>query len=149
MSQWFSIEATVVRGHGVASGQGRTPYPAGSIAIQKPYFARLGLDLSGLYEGTLNLSIAPQRWRLLRATWTIPRLQWTDLHPPETFSFARCRVAGLDAWIYYPHPQTKAAHFQDASVIEVIAPKIEGVSRGDALTLELPASQIELLQEHA
>lgn len=142
---WLRVDAVVVAGHGVASGQGQTPYPAGSIAMQKPHFARLGLDFSRFYEGTLNLSIAPRRWHLLRATWTFPRLEWTHLHPPETFSFARCRVQGREGWVYRPHPETKAAHFQNASVIEVIAPKIEGVSYGATVMLELNAHEIELL----
>jgi hypothetical protein len=36
-----------VSGHGVASGQAAaSPYPAGTIALQSPHFASLGLDLS-------------------------------------------------------------------------------------------------------
>ena len=54
------------KGHGVASGQalssgasGISPYPKGTIAMQSPFFAALGLDLSPYWPGTLNLSFAP------------------------------------------------------------------------------------------
>jgi hypothetical protein len=47
-------------GHQVASGLAvNNPYPAGTIAMQTPFFKALGLDLSGFYVGTLNVSIAP------------------------------------------------------------------------------------------
>ena len=43
-------------GHGVASGRSTDgPYPEGSIALQRPHFARLGLDLGACFNGTLNV----------------------------------------------------------------------------------------------
>ncbi len=46
----------VRQGHGVASGRAPdSPYPAGTIALQAPLFARHGLDLSPFFPGTLNL----------------------------------------------------------------------------------------------
>ena len=36
-----------------------SPYPRGSIALQAPYFSKNGLNLSGFWYGTLNLSLYP------------------------------------------------------------------------------------------
>ena len=62
---------------------------------------------------------------------------WTDLHPPEHFSFSHCRVAfardEYQGWIYYPHPETKRRNFQDPSLLEVICPHIRGLTIGDIL----------------
>ena len=49
----------VVRGHGAASGRGSDRYPEGTLAAQIPIFAGLGLDLSDMYRGTLNVDVAP------------------------------------------------------------------------------------------
>ena len=47
MTQDGWIRTTLVSGHGVASGGSTTsPYPEGTIAMQQPLFAQLGLDLS-------------------------------------------------------------------------------------------------------
>jgi hypothetical protein len=147
---WLRAPGTVVPGHGVASGRGAdTPYPQGSLAMQKPFFAALGLNLDGLFEGTLNLSIAPLRWRLLRASHTFEHLRWTHLHPPETFSFSPCRIefAGRlhEGWVYRPHPETKAAHFHNDSIVEVLMPWIEGLKPGLPLLLDLHAAECELI----
>ena len=54
------IKGTVIPGHGVASGHASdSPYPAGTIALQRPFFQQLGLDLSDCFDGTLNVSVAP------------------------------------------------------------------------------------------
>lgn len=135
------IPGVVVRGHGVASGQGAgTPYPRGSVAMQKPFFAAAGLSLDGLFEGTLNVSIAPRRWRLVQALHRFERLRWTDLHPPETFSFAPLHLVWRggrhEGWLYLPHAETKAAHFQDAAVLELLMPWIPGLAPGAEVMLE-------------
>ena len=54
------INGTVVRGHGVASGCAGDPrFPAGTLGLQLPIFASLGLQLDGFYHGTINVSLAP------------------------------------------------------------------------------------------
>lgn len=59
-THWQSVKGVVMRGHQVASGRGdTTPYPDSSIRMQKPFFREHGLELDGLFEGTLNVSIAP------------------------------------------------------------------------------------------
>ncbi|MEX1322629.1 MAG: hypothetical protein AB1Z21_00370 [Synechococcaceae cyanobacterium] len=148
-----------VRGHGVASGQGAgSPYPAGTIALQAPHFARLGLDLSGCHPGTLNLRVPGGRWRLRQPAWQFERLHWTPLHPPETFSFWPCLLRWQPApscpqperpvagWIYHPDPATKARHFQPADQLEVLAPWIAAVEQGAGLELGVDGRHCRLIQ---
>jgi hypothetical protein len=136
-----ALSGTVIPGHGVASGRAaNSPYPQGSIAMQMPFFAALGLDLGHCWPGTLNVSIAPHTWELLRAEHCFEKLEWTHLHPPETFSFVQVQLTWRNqrttAWLYRPHPETKAAHHQAPSVMEIIAPRMEGLVYGDVVGLE-------------
>lgn len=75
-------------------------------------------------------------------------MEWTDLHPPEHFSFSCCRVlyagAKYEAWVYYPHPETKLRNLQAPSVLEVIAPLIPDVKYGDELEVQLNPERIEV-----
>lgn len=136
----IDLRGTIKTGHGVASGASTgSPYPQGSIAMQAPVFKALGLDLSGCHFGTLNVSITPARWKIVRPAFHFENVKWTDLHPPETFSFLSCEIAyravTFKGWLYYPHPETKAAHWQDASVMEIIAPRLEGLGYGGQIDL--------------
>lgn len=144
---WLSLPGIIVAGHRVASGPSPA-YPYGALSKQKPLFKQLGLDLDPYFEGTLNVSIAPREFSMARPAVTFPLVQWTDLHPPETFSFSKCRIGfeGMlyDGWVYYPHPETKRAHFQTASLVEVIAPHIDRIAYGDTVVLELNADEIDL-----
>jgi hypothetical protein len=146
---WFRVDGVVMRGHGVASGRGpHSPYPISSLHMQKPFFKERGLDLAGYFEGTLNLSIAPHTFKLIKPQFTFPLVAWTTLHPPETFSFSACRVIhhAIDyaGWVYYPHPETKIRHFQDPTIIEVITMFMPDLDYGDTATLELNPAEIEL-----
>jgi hypothetical protein len=146
--QWIPVEGTVVQGYRVASGPSKD-YPYGALARQKPLFKKLGLDLEGYYEGTLNLSIRPHTFELFRPEFTFRDVVWTDLHPPEHFSFSRCRVEfrGLAyaGWVYYPHPETKKRNFQDPSLLEVIARPLPGLVYGDRLTVFVNPEEIRIL----
>ena len=144
---WSSVAGVVQRGHGVASGRGpNSPYPISSLRMQAPFFKARGLDLSPYFEGTLNLSIAPHTFKLLKPQFTFPLVAWTTLHPPETFSFSVCRViyrqVSYDGWVYYPHPETKIRHFQDPTIIEVITTFIPELTYGDMLELQVKAAEI-------
>jgi hypothetical protein len=139
----INLQGIIKTGHRVASGtSAASPYPRGSIAMQAPFFKALGLDLSGCYFGTLNVSIATARWKIVRPAFHFESVKWTDLHPPETFSFVPCdityRAVTVKGWLYYPHPETKAAHWQDASVMEIIAPRLVGLGYGEAIDLRFP-----------
>ncbi|MEM9770031.1 MAG: hypothetical protein AAF889_00250 [Cyanobacteria bacterium P01_D01_bin.73] len=143
----IEVDGVVIAGHGVASGRSpQSPYPESTIALQKPHFKAGGLDLDGYFEGTLNISISPRNFKLIQPRHTFPLLRWTELHPPETFSFVRCQIqfqnGEYDGWIYYPHPETKAVHFQDASTLEAIAVPIPRINYGDPVTLRLCSQEI-------
>ena len=151
-----------VRGHGVASGQApASPYPAGTIALQTPHFARLGLDLSGCHPATLNLRVPGGHWQLQRPSWHVERMRWTPLHPPETFSFWPCllrwqplpcgspgeaQAQPVAGWIYRPDPATKTRHFQPADQLEVLSPWIAAVDQGARLELGVDGRHCRLIE---
>lgn len=144
-----SVVGSVVRGHRVASGtNARSPFPAGTIDLQRPFFAALGLDLSTMYPATLNVDVAPATFSLRRPTHTFVDVRWTEVHGPETFSFLTCVLTRADdpqthaGWVYYPHPETKPMHEQPGSVLEVLMPLVPNLAYGDRVTLHLDPREI-------
>ena len=140
-----------MRGHQVASRPSKD-YPYSSLEKQKPFFKALGLDLQKYFTGTLNISIAPFEFEMVKPEHTFELVEWTDLHPPETFSFSRCKVIfkGVEytGWVYYPHPETKKTHFQNASLLEVITYEIPDIQYGDRVDIEIKSDEI-LIHTHA
>lgn len=141
------VSGTVIKGHGVASGRaGDSRFPGGTIAMQIPYFKALGLDLSSFHPGTANVDCAPWAFRPGPDALLFERVKWHPDMPAETFSFAKIRLMhkGKDypAYIYQPHPETKAEHFQPGCAAEVIAPKIGGLAYGDPVAIESDPGQI-------
>ncbi len=141
------VRGLLVQGYRVASGPS-TDYPYGALERQRPIFAARGLDLSRYFNGTLNIDISPRQFKLIRPQFTFHSIAWTDLHPPEHFSFSRCRVifkeVEYDGWVYYPHPETKLRHFQNPSLLEVIAELIPGIQYGDVLSVLVNPEEIEV-----
>lgn len=151
--------AVLLEGHGVASGQAlnagqlkTSPYPKGTIAMQLPFFAGLGLDLSTFWPGTLNLSFAPAELRLGSPDYLFQNLEWTHLHPPETFSFwkIRLRSAGhcdfnVPGLVYYPHPDTKTRHWQGSSVLEILVPFVGPVCLNQRFELGVNPAAIQVV----
>jgi hypothetical protein len=133
---WVYLPGILAQGYRVASGPS-ADYPYGALDRQRPIFKARGLDLDGYFNGTLNVDIRPATFAMVKPEFTFPLVEWTDLHPPETFSFSRCRVVfhemEYDGWVYYPHPETKLRNFQNPSLLEVIARPIPGIQYGDAL----------------
>ncbi|MCK6585733.1 MAG: hypothetical protein L6Q49_21730, partial [Anaerolineales bacterium] len=119
-----------------------------ALEKQKPLFKVLGLDLYGYFNGTLNISIAPLIFEMTAPEFTFPLVEWTDLHPPETFSFSRCIVVYKNieypGWVYYPHPETKRNHFQNPSLLEVITKRIPEIKYGDSLEVGIDPKEITL-----
>ncbi len=149
VGNWVTLPGVVVRGYMVASGQAAdSPYPGGTIAMQLPFFKKLGLDLSGCYPATLNISVSPYTFSLANPEHTFRRVEWTSEHPPEDFSFSRCRVtfnrATYRGWVYYPHPETKKRNFQNPSTVEVLAPFIPSLKYGYTVELALNTDEIRL-----
>jgi len=147
MDGWTLVTGTLVQGYRVASGPS-VDYPYGALERQGPIFKARGLDLEGFFNGTLNVDITPRRFRLLRPEFTFRGVEWTDLHPPEDFSFSRCVVRfdrlEYEGWLYYPHPETKLRNFQNPSLLEVIARPIPNLAYGDTLEVWLQDDEVEV-----
>jgi len=144
-----SIKAILKEGHKVASGQANdSPYPEGSIKMQAPYFKKHGVNLDSYYLATLNLSISPYRFEMVSPEFTVQKLEWAESFPAEDFSFSKCEVlfnkSSYKGLIYYPHPETKIAHFHDQSLIEVIVQYIPNIEYGDELELVLNNKEIKI-----
>ena len=143
--QWTLIHGMLVQGYRVASGPSKD-YPYGTLDRQRPLFKSRGLDLSAYFNGTLNIDIRPNTFKLVKPEFTFQHVEWTDLHPPEHFSFSRCKVIHKDieyeGWVYYPHPETKLRHFQNLSLLEVIAVHIPHIKYGDELDVLVNLEEI-------
>jgi hypothetical protein len=148
--KWVSVNGVVVEGHRVASSPSKD-YPYGAIEKQKPIFKRLGLDLSPYYAATMNISIKPNTFELLAPEYIFQAVRWTDLHPPEDFSFSRCKVRysqqDYEGIVYYPHPETKIRNFQDPSIVEVMAEYIPGISYGSHVELILNTVEVRVIKK--
>jgi hypothetical protein len=131
---WIALRGVIVQGYRVASGPSKD-YPYGALERQRPIFKTRGLDLVGYFNGTLNIDIHPNTFQFINPEFTFYNVEWTNLHPPEHFSFSRCEVVYKDiryeGWVYYPHPETKLRNFQNPSLVEVIARPIPGIQYGD------------------
>lgn len=142
------IPATIVQGHRVASGLNGNPrFPGGTIRMQLLFFRELGLDLRGYHLGTLNVSIAPLSYRVVKPRLTFREVKWHPVEPAEDFSFfdvvvhrdAAPPVSGL---IYFPHPETKPEHFQKPEVLELLLPWTEGLVYDTQIRLAVPSEQM-------
>ncbi len=142
---WTFLRGIVVQGYRVASGPSKD-YPYGALDRQRPIFNSRGLDLSSYFNGTLNINIHPHTFKLSKPEFTFQHVEWTDLHPPEHFSFSRCMVIykniEYDGWVYYPHPETKLRHFQNPSLLEVIAVPIPEIKYGDIVGVLLNPEEV-------
>jgi len=144
---WIALRGVIVPGYRVASGPSQD-YPYGTLERQRPIFKARGLDLDGYFNGTLNIDIHPYSFELIKPEFTFRDVEWTDLHPPEHFSFSRCRVVyqGIahGGWIYYPHPETKRRNFQGASLLEVIAEPIPEIRYGEEVQVLVNPEEVAL-----
>ncbi len=147
MTEWTSLHGVVVQGYRVASGPS-ADYPYGALDRQRPIFKARGLDLSSYFNGTLNIDIQPLTFAMVKPELTFHHVEWTDLHPPEHFSFSRCKViykdVEYDGWVYFPHPETKKRNFQNPSLLEVIAMPIPGINYGDEVQVFVNPGEIEI-----
>lgn len=138
----------IVQGYRVASAPSKD-YPYGALDRQKPLFKSRGLDLSACFNGTLNIDIRPHTFKLLKPEFTFHNVEWTDLHPPEHFSFSRCGViykkVEYEGWVYYPHPETKLRHFQDPSLLEAIAYPIPEIKYGDNVDVRVNPEEVAIM----
>jgi len=146
----MTITAKIIPGHGAASGKkGDHRYPGGTIAIQAPYFKKLGLDLTRYHPGTLNIDISPFNYQIKNPKYFFNQVEWTKHIPPENFYFFDVTVSykmiehkGL---VYMPDPKTKTEHEQSKTTLELILPKIDEIIYGDIFTISVNKNQLELL----
>jgi hypothetical protein len=142
---WLPLHGIVVQGYRVASGPSKD-YPYGALDRQRLIFKSRGLDLNNYFNGTLNIDISPCTFKLIKPEFTFQYVEWTDLHPPEHFSFSRCKIIyeniEYEGWVYYPHPETKLRHFQNPSLLEVIAYPIPDIKYGDEVGVLLNPEEI-------
>ena len=147
--KWVKVSGVVERGHGVASGQADdSPYPEGTIPMQMPFFETRGLDLTKYHPATINISIKPYHFTVINPAYTFQHVEWTHLHPPEHFSFSRCKITydnkTYDGWVYYPHPETKERHFQNDHILEIISEHIPNIGHGDEIEVMVNPEEIEI-----
>lgn len=148
MTDWNLLQGIVVQGYRVASGPSKD-YPYGALEKQRPIFKARGLDLDAFFNGTLNVDIRPHTFQMLNPEHTFRDVEWTDLHPPEHFSFSRCLVIYDDieyeGWVYYPHPETKLRHFQNPSLLEVIAMPIPEIRYDDEVRVMINTEEVTIV----
>ena len=146
---WQTVSAVIVPGYQVASGNNGNPrFPGGTLRMQAPHFAALGLDLAPFHVGTLNVQISPRRYRVVQPRLTLRAVQWHPTAQAEDFSFFDVQLRPPDTspvsgLIYYPCPETKPADFEIIpGVLELLLPFVPGLRYGDEVLLAIPAAQM-------
>ena len=145
----LTIKGVVSQGHRIASGlAANNPYPAGSLALQIPHFRERGLDLTHLHAATVNIDISPCTWKFVKPDYTFQKVAWSDLIPPETFSFVKAWIrigqTKYPGWIYYPHPETKPGHMQAPGIIEFITVYISRLDYGSQVSIQVDENQVAI-----
>ena len=64
------------------------------------------------------------------------------LDGPNRLGVPDVDVPGL---VYWPHPETKARHWQSRSTLEILAPYVEHVSLGQTFELGVNLAAIQVL----
>lgn len=147
----MKVNGSICKGHGVASGKSDNQrYPRGTLNQQLPFFKERGLDLSDYFLGTINLNIAPYIYKIERPKYYFEGIPWSDYIPPENFYFFDVilffRDTGYRGLIYMPDPFTKVDHIQDTSILELILPRISGLSYGMKVSIEIVDEQLKIFK---
>ena len=139
-------------GHGVASGKNQDDrFPKGTLDMQLPFFKQQGLDLNLFFLGTLNISIQDYIFHLGEPSYSFPLIKWSTDLPEENFSFYSCSIQlikgqhAYDSLVYWPHPSTKPGFQQDPSVLEVMAPLVEGAKYGDKIIITADSTTLNFI----
>jgi hypothetical protein len=125
-------------------------YPEGTINLQKPRFKELGLDIDHCYSGTINLSIAPNTFEIIKPEFFLKEIIWKEGRKPENFLICRCIIVHgpklSDGFVYYPDPSTKVASPDNPNHLQLLAPYIEGLSYGARLSVLLRSREIRIIK---
>jgi hypothetical protein len=143
------VQASVVSGHGAASGRNRDErFPNGTLQLQAPFFAAAGIDLGSFHPGTLNLD-APFRLDPTEPRVRLEHLEWKPGYPAETFEFFDATIVAdgteYEGLVYRPDPSTKPDFAQPSNVIEVLAPYIPDVAPGSTVSLRVDPTQAQFV----
>ena len=138
----ISVETTLTKGHGVASGTSNSsPFTEGTIKMQKVMLHENGIDLKGCYLGTLNLDTSPYTVIHSKPQTTINDVLWCKGWPTETFYLSPCDVSyGRQAhsgFLYTVAATSRMAHHHPKNVLEVISKPITDLFIGAKLTLQI------------
>ena len=72
-------------------------------------------------------------------------MRWHPEVPPEDFSFLDAAIAVdgaiYQALVYRPHPETKPAHHQPDTVVELLAPPIPDIVPGRIVSIRVDRDQ--------
>ena len=145
------LKGVLVKGYQVASGQSPiTPYKDGSIILQKPFFEERGFCMKDLYLATLNIDIPNHEFTIIKPSYYFENLKWEKDFPSETFSIVSCtliyKAKQYDAYIYYPHVETKTDHIQKKTTLEVLAPFVDGISYGDSIEILVDTQTVQIVK---
>lgn len=150
----MEISGIVTEGYRIASGSNTlgVPGPHGemlkdSFVRQRTFFEKEIPELKTVWTGTINLNISPHSARMNAFDHTIT-CEW---HPgiTETFgivSGVTLHAAGktyMNCFIYYPMPSD--IHTPRYEIIELLAPKVEGLSYGDEITIDVPNGKMSIV----
>ena len=148
--EYALVRGEIRSGHGVASGKGKDErYPEGTLKQQFEHFLKKGLDLGNYFRGTINLDISPNSYQIRKPKYFFKNIDWSDYIPPENFYFFDVSLSfkdkTYDGLIYMPDPETKEDHVQIPNMLELILPKIKGLSYGHIVDVTVKESQLEII----
>lgn len=113
------------------------PRLGGSVARQLPKMATYWLDVSKLYPGTLNISLDCEKIVYPEFAEYEFTIDWRNPEPPTSFKFHKLIVKfnwkEYEGWSYrkiYPEGYI-SNHPHKPNLLEIVAPKIEGISYWD------------------
>jgi len=147
----MTIEGIVARGYGIASGTNKDgiPGPNGEIlkdsfVRQRSFFEKKIPGIKHIWTGTINLDISPKNARMRTFDYEIT-CEW---HPGLTETFGVVEGVWVHfkgkiyspAFIYYPMPSE--IHVPRHEIIEILAPKIEGLAYGDRVMIDVSSRKI-------
>ena len=137
------LEGIVKQGLRHASGEDidGKKYPdadgvVGTISKQKPFFKEVIPESSRFFNGTINLDITPNLFRILNPDYEVT-CQWKK-GVTETFWFVDVDIkhnhSFSKGFVYYPGTSEIKRHTVN-NMFELLAPKMPDVNYGDAISI--------------
>lgn len=116
-----------------------------NILLQSPYMSALP-HIKELHPGTINLNIAPQTFFLKKSAYHFPDIDWGK--KVESFDFVpitalmfKGKTIPVRGYLYLP---TKSPNRQGREVLEIWTTRMEGMTVGKELSVEIPEGYIEV-----